>query len=146
MPRPCCSRPVTALVLALTLAACAGEAAEPPREVASTSAAPPGPTQLSASPPAPPAEPTSSVRVIDVRYTQGTVSGVPSRVPVALGEQVVLRVTSDVAEEIHVHGYDRHADLVPGRTVEIAFVADLPGAYEVELHHAGRPLFQLRVS
>jgi heme/copper-type cytochrome/quinol oxidase subunit 2 len=49
-------------------------------------------------------------------------------------------------EEIHVHGYDLYADLVPGQTAQLAFTADLPGSYEVELHKAGRPLFQLRVA
>ena len=63
-----------------------------------------------------------------------------------LGEQVVLRFTSDVVEEIHVHGYDLYTDLVPGQPAEISFTADIPGSFEVELHEAGRPLFQLRVA
>jgi heme/copper-type cytochrome/quinol oxidase subunit 2 len=84
--------------------------------------------------------------VIEVTLAGGQVSGVEPRVEVAAGSQVVLRVTSDIAEEIHVHGYDLYADLVPGSPAQLAFKADLPGAYEVELHQAGRPLFQLRVA
>ena len=55
-------------------------------------------------------------------------------------------MTSDVAEEVHVHGYDLTVDLVPGQPGEVAFTADLPGAYEVELEGTGKLLFQLRVA
>ena len=92
------------------------------------------------------ASPKPAPRTIDVTFSGGRITGVEPRVPVTLGEQVVLRVTSDVVEEIHVHGYDLYADLVPGQPAQVAFVADLSGSYEVELHKAGRPLFQLRVS
>jgi heme/copper-type cytochrome/quinol oxidase subunit 2 len=74
------------------------------------------------------------------------VTGVESREEAALGEQVVLRFTSDVADEIHVHGYDKTVDLVPGSTAEIALTTDIPGSFEVELHDLGKTLFQLRVS
>ena len=84
--------------------------------------------------------------VVEVTYAGGKVTGPGPRVEVARGERVVLRFTSDVVEEIHVHGYDLYADLVPGQPAQIAFTADLPGSYEVELHEAGRPLYQLRVS
>lgn len=92
------------------------------------------------------ASPAPAARVLDVTFAGGEVSGVEGRVDVEKGEQLVLRITSDVEEEIHVHGYDLYADLVPGQTAQLAFTADLPGSYEVELHDAGRPLFQLRVS
>lgn len=94
---------------------------------------------------APPA-PSPTARLVEVGYAGGKVTGVESRVEVPLGEQVVLRFTSDVAEEIHVHGYDLYTDLSPGVPAEIAFTADIPGSFEVELHEAGRPLFQLRVA
>ncbi len=94
----------------------------------------------------PPATPPAAPRLIEVTLAGGEVSGVEGRVDVEKGEQLVLRITSDVEEEIHVHGYDLYADLVPGQTAQLAFAADLPGSYEVELHEAGRPLFQLRVA
>ena len=130
-------RPVTAAVVAaLVLAGCSAgtdSASAPPAAPASTTA-----------PPA--ATPAPAGTVIEVRYAGGEVTGVEQRVPVPLGETVVLRVTSDVAEEVHVHGYDVVFDLAPGGTVERTFTADQPGSWEVELHDAGRPLFQMRVS
>ena len=76
----------------------------------------------------------------------GTVSGTDGREEVRLGEQVVVRVTSDVDEEVHVHGYDLMADVAAGQTVEIPLTADVPGVFEVELEDSGQQLFQLRVS
>jgi heme/copper-type cytochrome/quinol oxidase subunit 2 len=81
-----------------------------------------------------------------VTYADGEVRTAQPRVEVELGQPVVLRVTSDVREQIHVHGYDLVLDLVPGVPAELAFPADKPGGYEVELHEAGRPLLQLRVA
>ena len=111
-----------------------------------TAAPPPPPASPIADAPSPSPSPTPTARTLEVTFAGGKISGVEGRVDVKKGEQVVLRVTSDVAEEIHVHGYDLYADLVPGQPAQLAFKADLPGSYEVELHEAGRPLFQLRVS
>jgi hypothetical protein len=136
----------SALVLTLALAACAGEDTDRPQATASTPLAAPTSTPSPAAAPSASPSPTPTAQVIDVQYVDGQITGVEPRVPVKLGEQVLIRVTSDVPEEIHIHGYDLYADLVPGQTTEIGLVADLPGAYEVELHGAGRPLFQLRVT
>ena len=90
--------------------------------------------------------PSPSVRVIDVSVAGGSVMGPGSRVEAALGEDLVLRVTSDVADEVHVHGYDERAEVPAGGTVEILFTADIPGGFEVELEGTGQLLFQLRVA
>ena len=136
-----------AFALTATLTACAGsdpapESATPPPAAAEPS----GPAVSLAPTPSPTPSPKSDAVVVEVEYAGGKATGADQRVPVKLGQQVVLRFTSDVAEEIHVHGYDLYADLVPGQQAEIAFKATLPGSYEVELHDAGRPLYQLRVS
>lgn len=129
-------------LLALTLLAGCSTGTDDTADPAPTSAAP-GAVATSA---APAPSPSPSGTVVEVDYSGGEVSGVEARVPVKLGERVVLRFTSDVVEEIHVHGYDLYTDLAPGVPAEIAFVADIPGSFEVELHEAGRPLFQLRVA
>lgn len=128
-----------AAALALLTGCSAGTEADDP-----TVAVPP--TAAATAPTEPTASPTPEGTVIEVTYEGGEVSGVGPRVEVPLGEQVVLRVTSDVVEEIHVHGYDVYVDLAPGTPGEVTFTADKPGAYEVELHGVGRPLFQLRVA
>ena len=132
--------PLLALVLLTGCSSGTDETADP--APSPTSAAP----SAVATSAAPAPSPSPSGTVVEVDYSGGKVTGVDARVPVKLGERVVLRFTSDVVEEIHVHGYDLYTDLVPGTPAEITFVADIPGSFEVELHEAGRPLFQLRVA
>lgn len=122
----------------------ATSAPSPTTEGTASPAAPAGPTPTAAA--GPTASPAPQAQVIDVTFAGGEITGVEPRVEVGLGEQVLLRVTSDVPEEIHVHGYDRYLDVPAGGTGEVSFVADIPGAFEVELHDAGRPIFQLRVA
>ena len=68
-----------------------------------------------------------------------------AREQVRRGQTVRLVVTSDVADEIHVHGYDVKADVAANGTVELSFTASIPGVFEVELEQRGRRLFTLEV-
>ncbi len=65
--------------------------------------------------------------------------------PVKLGEEIALRVTSDVNDELHVHGYDLKTDVKPAGPSTLRFTAELPGVYEVELEEAGVRLVELQV-
>ena len=47
-------------------------------------------------------------------------------------------VTSDVAEEIHHHGYNQTAQVAAGKTATLTFVANTPGTFEVELESRAR--------
>jgi hypothetical protein len=82
---------------------------------------------------------------IEVAVAGGQVTGDAGRVLVAVGEPVTLVATSDVADELHVHGYDLTADLPAGRPAELTFDATIPGVFEVELHDAGTVLLTLQV-
>lgn len=62
------------------------------------------------------------------------------------GEEVRFRVSSDQAEEIHVHGYDISKDVPAGGTVEIAFPAELEGIYEAELEELGVQIAELQIN
>jgi hypothetical protein len=62
------------------------------------------------------------------------------------GERVRFVVTSDVADEIHVHGYDVAKDVRAGGSVRFGFPADLEGVFEVELEGRGEQIAELRVS
>ena len=73
-------------------------------------------------------------------------TGDTGRLPVALGEQVTVTVTGDRPDEVHLHGYDVTADLVPGTPAELTFDATVPGVFELELHEAGTVLLTLQVS
>jgi hypothetical protein len=62
------------------------------------------------------------------------------------GEEIRFRVSSDAAEEIHVHGYDIAKDVPAGGTVEFDFPAELEGIYEAELEELGVQIIELRVN
>ena len=68
------------------------------------------------------------------------------RQTVSKGDHVVLVVTSDVADEIHLHGYDRSKDVPAGGTIRLPFTATLPGRFEVELEQRGVQIADLTVN
>jgi hypothetical protein len=82
---------------------------------------------------------------IAVEVVGGQVTGDTGRVPVPAGEQVTLVVTSDVADTVHVHGYDLEAALARATPTTLTFDATVPGVFEVELHDAGTVLLTLQV-
>lgn len=82
---------------------------------------------------------------IVVKVKGGKVSGVEDTVEVTLGDKVILVVSSDKADEVHVHGYDETDDVSPKERAEIEFTADIPGVFEVELEEATQLLFELQV-
>ena len=139
---------VPALVAVLLTGCAAGQeqddtAAAPTPASASSSAAP---SAAASAVPSPTPSPTPSVRTVEVAYAGGQVTGTSGREEVPLGEQVVLRISSDVAEEVHVHGYDLEGAIPAGGSVDIPVDATIPGVFEVELHDSGKVLFQLRVA
>ena len=121
------------LVLALPLAGCAGKPAD---SSASTSASSSASGTASA----------GTEQRIEVNVVHGKASGDTGRVQVPLGTSVTLVVTSDEADEVHVHGYDIEKELSPGTPVTLQFDATITGVFEVELHKAGTVLLRLQVS
>jgi len=83
-------------------------------------------------PPQPP--PAARVRIT---IKNGLPAGGPPRVAVAKGRRVVLVVTSDVADKVHLHGYDIVRDVAPGRPATIEFRAAIVGTVEAELEGSG---------
>jgi hypothetical protein len=90
---------------------------------------------------APPTEPTT----IAIAVSGGKPTGGIQRVTLSKGERAVLVVTSDVSDEIHLHGYDRSAEVEAGGSVEIPFTATIVGKFEVELEERGVELAELEV-
>ena len=132
---------VAAVLVVVGLTACGGDgdtAPPPPRRRPHQSTTTPTSTAATSTTTGP--ERTTVV----VGYAGGTVDS-PDEVDVKLGDDVVIRATSDVAEEIHVHTYDKRLDLAPGVPGELTFKADIPGVHEVELEKAHKQLFRLRV-
>jgi hypothetical protein len=61
-------------------------------------------------------------------------------------ERVRFVVRSDVADEVHAHGYDIKRDVEAGGQVEFSFPAKLEGVFEVELEDRKEQIAEIRVS
>ncbi|GAA5128429.1 hypothetical protein [Haloechinothrix salitolerans] len=91
---------------------------------------------------------TDSASAVAVSFTvEGgeRVSG-PEQLEVAVGERVAIEVTSDTADELHVHGYNKTVALTPGEPATLEFEATIAGVWEIELHDSGNLLTELRVT
>jgi len=99
-----------------------------------------------------PLEPTATpipekAVVLHVNVTEeSAAAGTISRFSLKEDSNVELTVTSVIADEVHVHGYDLMADVAPGAPVTIRFVADIAGVFEVELEDRGLQIAELEVS
>ena len=82
---------------------------------------------------------------LEISVTGGEVTG-GGRLDIPLGDDVVIAVTSDTADEVHLHTYDVKIDLVAGETGELVFTADIPGIFELEMEDSGIELAELQVS
>ena len=61
------------------------------------------------------------------------------------GSQVVFVVKSELADEVHLHGYDLSADVAPGAPATIRFKATAPGRFEAELESRSLPIAEIEV-
>jgi hypothetical protein len=132
-----------ALVLALSLTACAGEDDAGAAPTVSATTTPPGAQPTTAEPT--PTPTPDDAQTISVTFAGGEVNPAPGIVDVPRGTRLRITVTSDVVDELHVHGYDKTLQLPAGQSAELEFVADLPGRWEVELHKARKVLTRLQV-
>ena len=86
--------------------------------------------------------PTKTLRIV---FKDGKVVGGLQQTTFSKGDHVVLVVSSDIADEVHLHGYDKHVDVTPGKPARLAFVASLPGRFIAELESRGIQIADLEV-
>ena len=135
------------MAAALLVAGCGGDepSATPSESSAPPSSAAPPSTPASSSAPPSSTESAFDGTVIEVAVRDGKVRPPTRRVEVPEGGAVRLLVTSDVADELHVHGFDIEQELPAGEQVTLDFTADQTGLFEVETHETGLQLVQLEV-
>jgi hypothetical protein len=64
----------------------------------------------------------------------------------AKGDEIAFSVSSDTADEIHVHGYDVSAEVAPGHEAKLSFPATIDGIFEVELEQSAVEIAKLTVT
>jgi FtsP/CotA-like multicopper oxidase with cupredoxin domain len=88
---------------------------------------------------------TAQAPVKTVRVVNGQPQGGIKTLSFQKGDRVRLRVVSDVADEIHIHGYDVKKDVAKGGSVQFSFPATIEGRFEIELENAGTQIANLEV-
>ncbi|GAA1848517.1 hypothetical protein ACFFOM_00575 [Microlunatus capsulatus] len=121
---------LAAALLGLGLSACTSSA-EPAGPATS---APAGGASSAASTPAAPA---ADALTVDITIAGGDVTPNGQKLDVAVGQEVVLNVTSDEDDEIHAHtggdGYELEVEA--GQPATGSFTLGSAGSFEVESHH-----------
>ncbi len=139
-----------AAVTALALAACSPSSdsttTAPSTTVAEATTTTPAPATTAAPPTASAAgETTTTALAVDITVNGDVVDG-PGRIEVAMGDLVEVAILADVADEIHVHGFDLTFPIEPGVPTVVTFTPDAQGIFEVELEEGEIPLFELVVT
>jgi hypothetical protein len=132
------------LAIYITLSACAATPSSQP-----STALTPEPSATPISKASTPTRTPSSVDAvtIDVTISGGKVSPNGKKLDLAVGQKVVLNVTSDVDEEIHAHalGDGYQLDVSAGKPATGSFVVSDPGSFYVEAHHLEKVIVILNV-
>lgn len=100
-------------------------------------------TPASASSPTPAPHPGT---VIAVTISEGSVNPTNAEKEAVAGQPIMLEVSSDAADSIHVHSIPEHVFDVqarPGQRFE--FTVDVPGRVDVELHELNRTIATITV-
>jgi heme/copper-type cytochrome/quinol oxidase subunit 2 len=83
---------------------------------------------------------------IQIVVKDGKPVGGVKKITVNKGDPVKFTVTSDVADEIHVHGYDFMKDVKKGGNVSFSFPAKIDGVFVIELESRGEQIASLEVN
>ncbi len=85
--------------------------------------------------------------VVKITEQDGTIKPSGDTVKVEKGQEILLLVSSDAEDEIHVHSDPEHEfDVKAEDDQEFTFSIDDPGTYEVESHELGVVIVKLQVS
>ena len=89
-------------------------------------------TGTEAEAPAPAPEP----ELTRIQIRGGEVAGGPAEIKVKKGDTVVIVVSVDAPDDIHLHGYDIEKKVEPGQPARFRFKAKFEGEFEIESHAA----------
>jgi hypothetical protein len=110
-----------------------------------STAPPPTPPLAASTATLAPAVTVPTPRIFELVIADGKLQSGPRLIQLQQGETVALKVTLDQNDELHVHGYDLHAQLHAHTPATLSFKADRSGRFEYELHKAKVELGVLEV-
>ena len=84
--------------------------------------------------------------VIDVTIKDGKVTPTNEQLQSGVNEQIVIKVNSDAADELHVHSTPEHSFNVEAKPMQsFQFTASVPGKVDVELHKLNKTIATIQV-
>lgn len=84
--------------------------------------------------------------LIDVTIKGGEVNPTNAALDAKVNEPIVVKVNSDVADELHVHSSPEHTFKIEAKPAQqFQFSVDVPGNVDIELHHLGTTVATVQV-
>ena len=91
-------------------------------------------------------QPESNKKSFSITIKNGEIVSGEKTVSVIQGENIMIELTTDVEDEIHLHGYDISVRITPHDPAVLQFTADKTGRFSYELEHAGIELGAIEVN
>lgn len=138
---------IVAVTLGAAVVGC-GSGATPSTRPTSASSPPAttGSPAASASASTTPPSRTVDATVVDIEIAGGVVAPTNGQVQGSVGKPIVLKVSSDVADSLHVHSVPEHTFQVDSRPdQEFEFTVGVPGQVDIELHDLNRTVVTIQV-
>jgi outer membrane murein-binding lipoprotein Lpp len=83
---------------------------------------------------------------VDVTIAHGQVTPANVTLQATVRQPITLHVTSDAADELHVHSVPDHKfEVAAAANQTFQFSVDVPGSVDVELHHLDRTVATIQV-
>ena len=85
--------------------------------------------------------------MVTITQKDGEISASSDLVQADTGQKIMFMVTTDEADEIHVHSEPEHEfEIKPGPEQTFTFTVDTPGTIEVESHGLDTEILKLEIS
>ena len=84
--------------------------------------------------------------LVDVTIKDGKVTPANEQLKAGVKEQIIIRINSDAADELHVHSTPDHTFKVEAKPMQsFQFTVDVPGKVDVELHKLNQIIATIQV-
>lgn len=87
----------------------------------------------------------SNVAIVTLVIKDKKLTSGPETIKVNQHDKVIMKITSDEAEEFHIHGYNKFVTLKPNEQAELSLIANLTGRFVFELEKSKTDLGALEV-
>lgn len=88
----------------------------------------------------------SKAKTFEIMIKDKKIVSGPETIKITEGDEVVIKITADEDEELHLHGYDKSVDLEKDKSAKLSFTANLTGRFPYELEKSKTDIGALEVS